>query len=290
MKFEVSLEDRRNIEKVKSIIIKLSKEGREESLLWSAYNNFMAGVKINIELKTNINTQNEAKRTPLHMAIMGRASDIALYLIELDAKVDIQDSYRRTALHYAVKTGDLDIVKKLIHSQYKHKSTIKSFWGFMKIWNHFSNVTNLLHPIKAYNGFKLEACYEYINQKDIVGINAVKYALLLDTDNAGDIQVFLLNRDGDPDPKLGIIESAAILGLQMFIAPQLINITGKVGFFALELGARGLDIIFPNPPPPPPPNPPRLPPTNPNNDVREYRPPAMLDMGQYNLALDRTFR
>jgi hypothetical protein len=250
------VENSDNLSKLKSIIVKLPKSEKGEALLWSTERDFLKGVEILLEYKADVNAQDEAKRTALHLSIMGNYRDITFHLLKHpNIRVDIEDSYKRTPLHYATRNGDLEVMKKLVEIQYKRRSVLTSWIHFINIVHHFMNISNLLHPIKAYEGFKLKYCHEYINAKDVLDNNAFKYALMIDHEDATKIQIFLLNHGGVPNEKLNFIESAALMGLQMFLGQVIVNTGIKTVFCGLNIAVGVLDgLLMPPPPPAPPPD------------------------------------
>lgn len=251
LNFSLCIENK-DLQGLKQIVVTLPQKDRNKALLRSAETSYMEGIEVLLQYKADIDSQDEAKRTALHLSIIGKASDIALYLIKKGAKVDLTDSFGRTPLHYAARNNDLPVTKKLIKVNYKRTSVLTSWKHFINIFKHILNASNLLHPIKAYNGYKLKYCFEYVNKNDVLGNNAFKYVLGIEDSDPFNIQIYLLNHGAVPEAKLNLIESAALVGLQMFLGQTIINGGIKLTFNALNYVAGGIDsIIAPYIPKPP---------------------------------------
>jgi ankyrin repeat protein len=67
-----------------------------------------------IEQGANINTKDEQKRTPLHLAAENNYFKIVKNLINKKADVNVTDSKKETPLHYALRKNNLVIVKYLL--------------------------------------------------------------------------------------------------------------------------------------------------------------------------------
>ena len=61
-------------------------------------------------------SRNSMKNTPLHAALAGGHTDVALLLIERGADVKMEDAGRHTPLHIAAENGLVDAVRALIAS------------------------------------------------------------------------------------------------------------------------------------------------------------------------------
>lgn len=61
-------------------------------------------------------SRNSLRNTPLHAALAGRHTDVAILLVERGGDVHAQDAGRHTPLHIAAENGLLDAVRALLDS------------------------------------------------------------------------------------------------------------------------------------------------------------------------------
>lgn len=66
--------------------------------------------------ETNINAQDNSKKTPLHYATQNNNEGIVMVLIEAEANVNITDKNRETPLHLAARNKNTKIVVALIEA------------------------------------------------------------------------------------------------------------------------------------------------------------------------------
>ncbi len=62
----------------------------------------------------NAKSNNSMSNTPLHAAVAGGRTDVALLLIQRGAEVNAPDSGRHTPLHIAAENGDAAVVQALL--------------------------------------------------------------------------------------------------------------------------------------------------------------------------------
>ena len=235
----------KDLKGLKSISITLNIKEKNNALLLASKEGFVEGVEILIDSKADINTRDSFKRTPLHLSILGGFSEIALFLIKNGASLESSDCYGRTSLHYAVKKNNLEVTKEIVKVQYERKSAFGSWFNMFNIFLHIRNIKNLIHPFKAYEGMKNKACHEFINKPDILGVNAFKYSLTLEGQDAQNMQVFLLINGGVPEEKLSLLEASALMGLQMYLGNKITELGLKSAFAGLKLVAGGIEKMLP---------------------------------------------
>eukprot|EP00826_Nyctotherus_ovalis_P056477 TRINITY_DN7632_c0_g1_i3.p1 TRINITY_DN7632_c0_g1~~TRINITY_DN7632_c0_g1_i3.p1 ORF type:complete len:217 (-),score=51.48 TRINITY_DN7632_c0_g1_i3:146-796(-) len=88
----------------------------EEYFVYSARCGDMEGIELCLSEKIDVNTQDQYKNSPLHMACANGFEEIVRILLKAGAKIDILNESKNTPLHWAAYNGHTGIVKLLLEN------------------------------------------------------------------------------------------------------------------------------------------------------------------------------